>query len=72
MSSIPAPLAERLRPESLDQLVGQKHLTGKGSILRAALEQGKMPSMILWGPRVPVRLPLPISLPIPSIPLFIP
>jgi putative ATPase len=50
MSSIPAPLAERLRPESLDQLVGQKHLTGPGSILRKALEQGKMPSMILWGP----------------------
>ena len=50
MSSIPAPLAERLRPDSLDQLVGQKHLTGKGSILRTALEQGKMPSMILWGP----------------------
>ena len=50
MSSIPAPLAERLRPETLDQLVGQKHLSGKGSILRTALEQGKMPSMILWGP----------------------
>ncbi len=50
MSFIPAPLAERLRPESLDQLVGQKHLTGKGSILRTSLEQGKMPSMILWGP----------------------
>lgn len=50
MSSLPAPLAERLRPESLDQLVGQKHLTGPGSILRTALEQGKMPSMILWGP----------------------
>jgi putative ATPase len=50
MSSISAPLAERLRPESLDQLVGQKHLTGRGSILRAALEQGKLPSMILWGP----------------------
>src|SRR6478736_2946357 len=50
MSSIPAPLAERLRPESLDQLVGQKHLTGRGSILRTALEQGKIPSMILWGP----------------------
>ncbi len=49
MSSIPAPLAERLRPESLDQLVGQKHLTGKGSILRTALENGKIPSMILWG-----------------------
>jgi putative ATPase len=50
MSSIPAPLAERLRPESLDQLLGQKHLTGKGSILRTALEQAKLPSMILWGP----------------------
>src|SRR5207344_2603297 len=50
MSSIPAPLAERLRPETLDQLVGQKHLTGRGSILRTAIEQGKMPSMILWGP----------------------
>jgi putative ATPase len=50
MSSISAPLAERLRPESLDQLVGQKHLTGRGSILRTALEQGKIPSLILWGP----------------------
>src|SRR5450755_2076481 len=50
MSSIPAPLAERLRPETLDHLVGQKHLTGKGSILRTALEQGKMPSLTLWGP----------------------
>src|SRR5450631_191596 len=50
MSYIQAPLAERLRPESLDQLVGQKHLTGRGSKLRASLEQGKMPSMILWGP----------------------
>jgi len=49
MSSIPAPLAERLRPESLDQLLGQKHLTGKGSILRTAIENGKIPSMILWG-----------------------
>src|SRR5215813_4349623 len=50
MSSLLAPLAERLRPESLDQLVGQKHLTGQGSILRSSLEQGKIPSMILWGP----------------------
>ena len=50
MVSNPAPLAERLRPESFDQLVGQKHLTGQGSILRTALEQGKIPSMILWGP----------------------
>ena len=44
------PLAERLRPETLDQLIGQQHLTGKGSILRTALENHKIPSMILWGP----------------------
>lgn len=44
------PLAERLRPTSLDQLIGQQHLTGKGSILRNAIEQGTIPSMILWGP----------------------
>lgn len=44
------PLAERLRPATLDDLVGQEHLTGQGSILRKALEQGKIPSMILWGP----------------------
>jgi putative ATPase len=44
------PLAERLRPQTLDQLVGQQHLTGKGSMLRAAILQGKIPSMILWGP----------------------
>src|SRR4051812_6770089 len=44
------PLAERLRPTSLDELTGQQHLTGKGSILRTAIEQGKVPSMILWGP----------------------
>lgn len=45
-----APLAERLRPHTLDQLAGQKHLTGRGSILRTAIENGKVPSMILWGP----------------------
>lgn len=45
-----APLAERMRPQNLDDLVGQEHLTGKGSILRTAIEQGKIPSMILWGP----------------------
>src|SRR5882724_1878354 len=44
------PLAERLRPNSLNDLIGQEHLTGKGSILRNAIEQGKVPSMILWGP----------------------
>ncbi|RBL92968.1 replication-associated recombination protein A [Chitinophaga flava] len=44
------PLAERLRPVTLDELVGQEHLTGKDSILRKAIQQGKIPSMILWGP----------------------
>ena len=44
------PLAERLRPNTLNDLVGQEHLTGKGSILRTAIEQGKIPSIILWGP----------------------
>lgn len=44
------PLAERLRPNTLDTLIGQQHLTGKGSILRTAIENGKVPSMILWGP----------------------
>src|SRR3954465_9555752 len=45
-----APLAERMRPQALDDLAGQEHLTGKGSILRTAIEHGKIPSMILWGP----------------------
>lgn len=45
-----APLAERLRPSSLEDLKGQEHLTGKGSILRTSIENGKIPSMILWGP----------------------
>ncbi len=44
------PLAERIRPNSLDELVGQEHLVGKGSILRKAIESGKVPSMIFWGP----------------------
>lgn len=44
------PLAERLRPQKLDDLVGQEHLAGSGSILRRAIESGKIPSMILWGP----------------------
>lgn len=44
------PLAERIRPNSLDELLGQEHLVGKGSILRTAIENGKIPSMIFWGP----------------------
>lgn len=44
------PLAERLRPTRLQDLIGQQHLTGEQSILRNAIEQGTIPSMILWGP----------------------
>ncbi len=44
------PLAELLRPTSLDNYIGQTHLVGKGAILRNAIESGRIPSMILWGP----------------------
>ena len=39
-----------MRPNSLDELIGQEHLTGKGSILRSSILQGNLPSIILWGP----------------------
>lgn len=45
-----APLASRLRPETLDEYVGQKHLVGKGKILRALIEKDQISSMIFWGP----------------------
>lgn len=45
-----APLAERMRPNKIDDLIGQEHLTGKGSILRASIDNGTIPSMIFWGP----------------------
>lgn len=44
------PLAERMRPQSLDDYVGQEHLVGKDGILRKMLESGKLSSFILWGP----------------------
>ena len=44
------PLAEILRPNSLDAYIGQKHLVGKDAVLRKAIESGNIPSMILWGP----------------------
>ena len=44
------PLAERLRPLTLDEYLGQQHLVGEGAILRNAIESGNIPSMILWGP----------------------
>jgi len=45
-----APLADRMRPRRLDEFVGQDHLLGEGKILRIALDQGDVPSLILWGP----------------------
>jgi len=44
------PLADRMRPRSLDEFVGQQHLLAPGKPLRQALEAGKLHSMILWGP----------------------
>lgn len=44
------PLAERMRPQTLDQYVGQKHLVGDGAVLSKMLETGRMSSILLWGP----------------------
>ncbi|MEJ7643255.1 MAG: replication-associated recombination protein A [Chryseolinea sp.] len=44
------PLAERMRPAKLDELVGQEHLTGANGVIRRAIQHGNIPSMILWGP----------------------
>ncbi|MCB0761290.1 MAG: replication-associated recombination protein A [Flavobacteriales bacterium] len=44
------PLAERLRPQSLDDYIGQEHLVGEQSVLRRAIKSGNIPSMIFWGP----------------------
>ena len=44
------PLAERMRPRTLDEYVGQRHLVGPGRIISRVLEEGELPSLILWGP----------------------
>ncbi|OFX22324.1 MAG: AAA family ATPase [Bacteroidetes bacterium GWA2_31_9b] len=44
------PLADRMRPKTLDEYIGQKHLVGENAILRKAVESGNIPSFILWGP----------------------
>lgn len=44
------PLAERLRPRTLDEYIGQKHLVGEGAVLRRMIENGRIASFILWGP----------------------
>ena len=45
-----APLADRMRPETLDEFAGQQHLIAPGKLLRSALEGDQVPSMIFWGP----------------------
>lgn len=50
MSEQVAPLAERMRPRRLEDVIGQEHITGKGSILQSALISKLLPSMIFWGP----------------------
>jgi len=50
MSDNTLPLAERLRPSSLEELIGQEHLVGEGAVLRRAIDSGMIPSMIFWGP----------------------
>ncbi len=45
-----APLAERLRPQSLEDYIGQQHLVGEGGVFRRFIEAGNVPSFILWGP----------------------
>ena len=47
---MPQPLAERVRPQSLDEYIGQKHLVGKDAVLRKMIESGHVSSFILWGP----------------------
>ena len=44
------PLAERVRPKTLSEYIGQKHLVGEGAILRQMIESGNLSSFILWGP----------------------
>ena len=45
-----APLASRLRPDNLEEYVGQRHLVGRGKILRQLIEKDQVSSMIFWGP----------------------
>ncbi len=48
--SLQKPLAERMRPNTLDEYIGQKHLVAEGAVLRKAIKSGRIPSIILWGP----------------------
>lgn len=50
ITSLKSPLADRLRPQDLNDYIGQEHLLGEGMLLRRMLEQDQIPSMIFWGP----------------------
>lgn len=58
------PLADRMRPETLDQFVGQEHIVGEGRILRKMIKEDKIVSIIFWGLPVQERPPWLASLPI--------
>ncbi|MBR2545077.1 MAG: AAA family ATPase, partial [Erysipelotrichaceae bacterium] len=49
-SNFSQPLASRMRPETIDEIIGQDHLLGQGKILRTMIEEDIIPSMIFWGP----------------------
>ena len=57
----PAPLAERMRPRTLDELVGQEETLGPGKPLRRSIEEDRLPSLILWGRPGRARPPSPTS-----------
>ena len=50
MQSTNIPLAERMRPKTLKDYIGQEHILGQDKILRKVIENGLIPSMIFWGP----------------------
>ncbi|HEV2847277.1 MAG TPA: replication-associated recombination protein A, partial [Thermoanaerobaculia bacterium] len=49
-ASAPSPLAERMRPRNLDEVVGQEKVVGEGGFLRRAIAADRVPSLIFWGP----------------------
>lgn len=57
-----APLADRIRPKTLDEVVGQRHLLDKGKYLRRIIDGGNIPNMIFYGPREWARPLLPALL----------
>src|SRR5512134_3732528 len=50
VTPVDAPLAERMRPRTLDEFIGQEHLLGPGRMLRRLIEEDRLTSLILWGP----------------------